>query len=92
VAGVGAVGAVAGVGAVGVVGAVGAVVVALVVLVRACMHSLLPPGFVPLCCSYHDRDTPIGDSYETTKGFTNLYALRDGPGARFVDLLDSVSR
>ena len=54
----------------------------------------LPPFGRDACTSYHDRESLVqeADSYEVTRGFRNLYALRDGPGARFVDLLDAVSR
>ena len=31
------------------------------------------------------------EHYETSRGFTNMYALRDGEGARFADLLAAVA-
>ena len=44
--------------------------------------------------SYHAKDTEghISTSYQTAEGFSNMYKLRDGSGARFVDLLERVSR
>ncbi len=46
--------------------------------------------------SYWDKTALDGairsGGYTTFKGFNNLYKLRDGEGARFVDLLDAVSR
>ena len=45
--------------------------------------------------SYHDTSTVSvisGGGYEATEGFSNLYKSRDKAGARFVDLLEAVSR
>lgn len=45
--------------------------------------------------SYHDRSGDTGDSsdstYQPARGFSNMYRLRDGGGARFADLLAAVS-
>ena len=46
--------------------------------------------------SYHDSsEEAVGTfpegSYSAASGFRNLYRSRDGPGARFVDLLEAVS-
>jgi hypothetical protein len=50
--------------------------------------------------SYHDR-LIAGDEeeeggrrsgYEAAEGFSNMYRSREGPGPRFADLLDVVSR
>mmetsp|Transcript_41572 Transcript_41572/g.98524 ORF Transcript_41572/g.98524 Transcript_41572/m.98524 type:complete len:602 (+) Transcript_41572:314-2119(+) len=46
--------------------------------------------------SYWDKSTTVhgvhSDGYTVAKGFENTYKLREGEGARFVDLLDQVSR
>lgn len=44
--------------------------------------------------SFHDKTSSatLSRGYEPTEGFHNMYKLRDGEGARFVDLLDRVSR
>jgi tRNA A37 methylthiotransferase MiaB len=47
--------------------------------------------------SYHDRETQVvavdaATGYTASRGFNNLFRSRDGPGARFVHLLDEVSR
>jgi len=42
--------------------------------------------------SYWDQRSEGGDGYRAAPGFSNVYKLREGGGARFVDLLDAVSR
>jgi len=47
--------------------------------------------------SFHDTSTSTvsaisGGGYEVAEGFSNLYKSRDKAGARFVDLLEAVSR
>lgn len=44
--------------------------------------------------SYHDEGTPseYSSGYNTARGFSNMYKLRDGDGVRFTELLDRVSR
>lgn len=45
--------------------------------------------------SFHDTSTVVfngGGKYEAAEGFSNLYKCRDEAGARFIDLLDAVSR
>ena len=47
--------------------------------------------------SYHDKSTEAkelqpDDKYKATAGFSNTYRIRDGAGARFIDLLDCASR
>ena len=45
--------------------------------------------------SYHDASTPSrwdDASYSTSRGFTNMYKLRNSDGVRFAELLERVSK